>query len=120
MSKLIHVNCLHFIGCRSYTSRFISNSSHCSTTILSKHITSALTVVKDNVIKFSETAFGNSNVNYVWSINNLPRSSKSSDYVTFTVLKYLLSTFRLYTPNYHMIVSKQKCCPLLTGVSTES
>ena len=54
----------------SYKSRFISNSSHCSTTILSKHITSALTAVKDHVIKYSETAFSNSNVNYFWSIKN--------------------------------------------------
>ena len=53
-----------------YKSRFISNSSHCSTTILSKHITSALTAVKDHVIKYSETAFSNSNVNYFWSIKN--------------------------------------------------
>ena len=76
-----------------YKSRFISNSSHCSTTILSKHITSALTAVKDHVIKYSETAFSNSNVNYFWSIKTLPRSSKSCDCVTFRVLKYLLSTF---------------------------
>ena len=55
---------------RPYKSRFISNSSHCSTTILSKHITSALTTVKDHVIKYSETAFSNSNVNYFWSIKN--------------------------------------------------
>ena len=48
---------------RPYKSRFISNSSHCSTTILSKHITSALTAVKDHVIKYSETAISNSNVN---------------------------------------------------------
>ena len=48
---------------RPYKLRFISNSSHCSTTILSKHITSALTAVKDHVIKYSETAFSNSNVN---------------------------------------------------------
>ena len=53
-----------------YKSRFISNSSHCSTTILSKHITSALTAVKDHAIKYSETAFSNSNVNYFWSIKN--------------------------------------------------
>ena len=51
-----------------YKSRFISNSSHYSTTILSKHITSALTAVKDHVMKYSETAFSNSNVNYFWSI----------------------------------------------------
>ena len=51
-----------------YKSRFISNSSHCSTIILSKHITSAITTVKEHVIKYSETAFSNSNVNYFWSI----------------------------------------------------
>ena len=50
----------------------------------------------------------------------LPRSSKSCDYVTFGVLKYLLSTFLLYTPHCHMILSKQKCCLLSTCVSTES
>ena len=53
-----------------YKSGFISNSSNCSTTILSNHITSALTAVKDHVIKYSETAFSNSNVNYFWSIKN--------------------------------------------------
>ena len=47
-----------------FKSRFKSNSSHCSTTILSKHIRSALTAVKDHVIKYSETAFSKSNVNY--------------------------------------------------------
>ena len=36
---------------RPYKSRFISNSSHYSTSILSKHITSALTAVKDHVFK---------------------------------------------------------------------
>ena len=45
---------------RPYKSRFISNSNHCSTTILSKHITSALTAIKDHVMKYSETAFSNS------------------------------------------------------------
>ena len=55
-----------------YKSRFISNSIHCSTTILSKHIKSAFTAVKDHVIKYSETAFSNSNVNYFWSIKNSP------------------------------------------------
>ena len=55
---------------RPYKSRFIANPSHCSTTILSKHITSALIAVKDHVMKYSETAFSNSNVNYFWSIKN--------------------------------------------------
>ena len=51
---------------RPYKSRVISNSSYCSATILSKHITSALTAVKDHIMKYSETAFSKSNVNYFW------------------------------------------------------
>ena len=50
----------------------------------------------------------------------LLRSSKSCDCVTFRVFKYLFSTFPLYTPHCQLILSKQKCCLLLTGVSTES
>ena len=53
-------------------------------------------------------------------LKTLPRSSKSCDCVTFEVLRYRLSTFLLYTPHCHMILSKQKCCLLSTGVSTES
>ena len=48
-------------------SRFISHSSHLSTTILSKHITSALTTVKYHVMKNSETAFSYRNINYFGS-----------------------------------------------------
>ena len=99
-----------------YKSHFISNSSHCSNTLLSKHITSALTAVKEHVIKYSETAFSNSNVNYFWSIKTLPRSSRC---VTFKCLKCLFSKF----PLFHLIATwsyRSKCCLLLTGVSTES
>ena len=73
-----------------FKSRLISNSSHFSTTFLSKHITSALTAVKDHVIKYSETAFFNSNVNYFLSIKN---SSEVVEKLRLRVLKYLLSTF---------------------------
>ena len=103
-----------------FKSSFILNSSYCSTTILSKHITSALTAAKDHVMKYSETAFSNCNVNFFWSITTIPRSSKSCDCATFRVLKCLLSTCPFYTPQCHMILSKQKRCLLLTGVSTES
>ena len=82
--------------------------------------TSALTAFKDHVIKNSETAFSNTNVNYFWSIKPFPRSSTSCDCVTLRVFEYLLSTFPLYTPHCHIILSKQKCCLLITGVSTES
>ena len=101
---------------RPYKSRFISHSSHCSTTILSKHI------------QLSKIMLW-STVKLLWAIvmsiifgplKTLPRSSKSCDCVTFRVLKYLLSTFLLYTPHCHMIWSKLKCCLWSTGVSTES
>ena len=76
MPKLINVNCLHFIGCQNYTNVLINRVLYqiqvtaLLSTILSKHITSALTAVKDHVMKYSETAFSNSNVNYFWSIKN--------------------------------------------------
>ena len=78
---------------RPYKSRFISNSSHCSTTIPSKHITSALTAVKDHVMKYSETAFSNSNLNCFGPLKTLPMSSKSCNIVTFRVLKYQFFRF---------------------------
>ena len=53
-------------------------------------------------------------------LKTLPMSSKSYNCVTFRSIKYLLSTFPLYTPHCNMILSIQKCCLLLTGVSTES
>ena len=122
--KLINVNCLHFIGCQNYTrpykSRVISNSSHCYTTILSKHITSALTAVKDHVIKYSETAFSNSNVNNFWSIKNSSEVIKKLRLRNFQGFQVSSFDFLLYTPHCHMILSKQKCCLWSTGVSTES
>ena len=84
---------------RPYKSSLISNSIHCSTTILSKHITSALTAVKDHVIKYSETAFSNSNVNYFWSIKTLPRSSALTA-VKDHVIKYSETAFSNSNVNY--------------------
>ena len=105
-----------------YKSRFISNSSHCSTTILSKHITSALTAVKDHVIKYSEIAFSNSNVNYFWFIKN------SSEVIEKLRLRHFqgsqVSSFdfsTLYTSLSHdlikaKVLSLVKWCQKLTSV----
>ena len=99
--------------------RFISNSSHCSTTILSKHITSALTAVKEHVIKYSETTFSISNVNYFWSIKNSAEVIEKLRLRNFRGSQ--VSSFHFYTFIYLIaILSKQKCCLLSTGVSTES
>ena len=88
-----------------YKSRFISNSSHCSTTILSKYITSALTAVKDHVIKYSETAFSNSNVNYFWSIKNsseVIEKLRLRNFQGFQVSSFDFST--LYTSLPHDLI----------------
>ena len=100
-----------------YKSHFISYSSRCSTTIFSKHITSALTTVKDNVIKYSETAFSNSNLNYFWSIKTLPRSSRSwglrINFQNSRVSSFNFSTF--YTSLPHDLI-KAKVLSLVKGV----
>ena len=86
----------------------------------SKHITSALSAVKDNVVKYSETAFSNSNVNYFWSIKNsseVIEKVRLRNFQGSQVSSFDLST--LYTSS-HMILSKQNYCLLLTCVSTES
>ena len=103
-----------------YKSRFISNSSHCSTTILSKHITSALTAVKDHAIRYSETAFSNSNVNYFWSIKNSSEVIEKLRLRNFQGSQVSSFDFSIYTHHCRMILSKKKCCLLLNGVSTES
>ena len=94
-----------------YKQRFISNSSHCSTTmILTKHITSAL-AVKDHVIKYSETVFSNSNVNYCWSIQN------SSELRMRNVQGSQVSSFdfsTLYTSLLHDLI-KAKVLSLVKG-----
>ena len=52
---------LMFIVAENTRSVNISNSSHCSFTILSRHTASALIAVKDHVIKYSEIDFSNNN-----------------------------------------------------------
>ena len=53
-----------------YKHRFISASSNCSTTNLSVHLTSALTCIKELVIKYCDKTYQNCGVKYFWSIKN--------------------------------------------------
>ena len=55
---------------RPYKARFIANSSSCTTTELSKLLTSCLTAIKAHVIRNSETVYETSNTNWFWSIKN--------------------------------------------------
>ena len=122
MSKLINVNCLHFIGCQNYTNPLINHvlyQIHCSTTILSKHITSALTAVKDHVMKYSETAFSNSNVNHFWSIKNsseVIEKLRLRNFQGVQVSSFDFST--LYTSLPHDLI-KAKVLSLVNCVSKE-
>ena len=60
---------------RPYKARFIANSSSCTTTELSKLLTSCLTAIKSHVIRYCETVYATSNKNWFWSIKILGRCS---------------------------------------------
>ena len=55
---------------RPYKARFIANSSSCTTTELSKLLTSCLTAIKSHVIRYCETVYETSHKNWFWSIKN--------------------------------------------------
>ena len=56
---------------RPYKARFIANSSSCTTTELSKLLTSCLTAIKAKVIKYCETVYERSGKNMFWPIKIL-------------------------------------------------
>ena len=55
---------------RPYKSRFIANSSSCTTNELSKLLTSYLTTVKNHLIKYYGTCYERDGINRFWSIKN--------------------------------------------------
>ena len=55
---------------RPYKARFIANSSSCTTTELSKLLTSCLTAIKAKVIKYCETVYERSGKNIFWPIKS--------------------------------------------------
>ena len=121
MSKLINVNCLHFIGCQNYTNVLINHVLYqIQVTALLPFFLSILHLLwqlsKSMLLSKVKLLLAIVMSIIFGPLKTLPRSSKSCDCVTFGVLRYLLSTFLLYTPHCHMILSKQKCCLLSTGV----
>ena len=55
---------------KTYKARFIANSSSCTTTKLSKLLTSCITAVKTHVIKYCEKVYERSGKNLFWSNKN--------------------------------------------------
>ena len=66
-SKLYWLPKLHK---RPYKSRFIANSSACTTTELSILLTSCLTAIKNHVIKYCTTVYERNSKILFWSIKN--------------------------------------------------
>ena len=56
-SKLLTIYWLPKLHKRPYKSRFIANTSSCTTTELSILLTSCLTVIKNNVINYCTTVY---------------------------------------------------------------
>ena len=69
-SKLPTLYWLPKLHKRPYKSRFIANSSACTTTELSILLTSCLTAIKSHVIKYCTTVYERNGKNLFWSIKN--------------------------------------------------
>ena len=69
-SKLPTLYWLPKLHKRPYKSRFIANSSACTTTELSMFLTSCLTAIKTHVIKYCTTVYERNGKKLFWSIKN--------------------------------------------------
>ena len=93
---------------RPYKARFIANSSSCTTTELSKLLTSCLTAVKNHVIRYSEKVYERSGKNLFWSIKNsgeVLNKLKSRGFRATSLSTYDFST--LYTTLPHNLIKEK-------------
>ena len=98
---------------RPYKARFIANSSSCTTTELSKLLTSCLTAIKAKVIKYCETVYERSGKNMFWPIKNsgeVLSKLKDIGYQATSLSTYDFST--LYTTLTHNLI-KEKLLDLI-------
>ena len=87
---------------RSYKARFIANSSSCTTTELSKLLTSCLTAVINHVIRYCEKVHERSGKILFWSIKNNDEvlyKLKSRGFRVTSFSKYDYSTLSTTLPN---------------------
>ena len=93
---------------RPYKARFIANSSSCTTTELSKLLTSCLTAVKNHVIRYCEKVYERSGKNLFWSIKNsgeVLNKLKSRGFRATSLSTYDFST--LYTVLPHNSIKEK-------------
>ena len=93
---------------KTYKARFIANSSSCTTTELSKLLTSCLTAVKNHVIRYCEKVYERSGKNLFWSIKNsgeVLNKLKSRGFRATSLSTFDFST--LYTTLPHNLIKEK-------------
>ena len=91
-----------------FAARFIANSSSCTTTVLSKLLTSCLTAVKKHWIRYYDTVYERDGINYFWSIknsNDVLNKFKSKNFQASKLSTYDFSTLYTTLP-HHLIKDK--------------
>ena len=106
--KLLTLYWLPKLHKRPYKARFIANSSSCTTTVLSKLLTSCLTAVKKHWIRYYDTVYERGGINYFWSIknsNDVLNKFKSKNFQASKLSTYDFSTLCTILP-HHLIKDK--------------
>ena len=107
-SKLPTIYWLPKLHKRPYKSRFIANSSSCTTNELSIHLTSCLTTIKNHVIKYCTTVRERNGKNLFWSIKNsdeIFNKLKSRGFLASSLSTYDFST--LYATLPHNLIEEK-------------
>ena len=89
---------LRYTGYLNFKSRFIANSSSCTTTELSIILTSCLTAIKNHIIIYCEKVLERNGKTLFWSIKNsgqIVNKLKSKRFVASSLSTY--DFFTLYT-----------------------
>ena len=92
---------------RPYKARIIASSSSCTTTVLSKLLTSCLTAVKKHWIRYHGNIYERDGINYFWSIknsNDVLNKFKSKNFQASELSTYDFST--LYTMLPHNLIKQ--------------
>ena len=111
--KVPTLNWLPKLHKKPYNARFIANSSSCTTTELSKLLTSCLTAVTKHVIKYCEKVYERSGKNLFWSIkksSEILDKLKARDFNATSLSTHDFST--LYTTLPHNLI-KDKLIDLI-------